>query len=195
MRGSFALGLLILPLHCLAQQPSIDVSGVTITLGMLKEQVLAGFPPSLVHCSESGDSEMCLIGDPSGLACHGGAATFAGEGEISFEDQRVWTASRNRRISDSRDAYDMFHQLFDILNELGASEITCAQISTFVNPMLKHIYLVLPEKTVEIGLGSRGDDRSVYFREGIRVNPVAASEKVRKSRSEQHQCIFVAPVP
>ena len=192
MRWIMLPGMLSLSLLCFAQEPAIEVGGLEITRGMQKEEILSAFSPDHINCSTPDRDEDCAIGDASALAVHGGTAKFTGEGEIVFEDGRVWSASRNRLISDSAEAYDMFLQLYEVLLELTGGSETCAMVYTYLNPGLKHMYLVLPEKIIEIGAGSHGPGRrTAFIRERLRINPVPKSKKVQKLNTERLQCAFV----
>ena len=168
-----------------AEEPSIEVLGVNIVRGMSEADVRAAFPSVSCASKETGvnSSHLCSIddGEPPGA-----------DGDVTFKDGRVLRASRNWFLPDDSSPYDALNMLNEILTRLAGEETgACVKIETYSDQYSKTTIFAFPEKTLTIRMHTlRG--KSVFYREGLRINPVPKSYKVRGDKMQGDEwCAYI----
>lgn len=190
MRWSVAMIFSIFWLSAIAQETSLEVLGVTVSKGMTQGEVRALFPADAIYPvpkAESAPEEIDIW-----------VISQRGErgGSIRFDNRRVSRVTRRWVESDDTEVYRLFVLLYEILARLTeGGDYTCAMIMAYAPqdffPQSSTV-LVLPDRIVEIGTGSRtgGETGSVSIEESLRMNPVPATAKVHKGLGDTDHCVF-----
>lgn len=168
------------------KEPSVEILGVRIVRGMPESEVRAALPN--VHCAEEdpvdAEFDFCSVSD--------GVPPDA-DGEVTFKDGFVYSASRIWRIPDDAEPLEVLLMFNDILTRLiGEEEAACAKIETYSDQEPTYTMFALPEKVLTVQMHVMPGRSGVYFRESLRVNAVPGPYKTRgrKMRGDEW-CVYV----
>ena len=186
MRLILAIASFCILISASAEEPSVEVLGVTLFRGMSEADVRAVFPN--VNCASKGPAadpsiDLCSISDgvPPGV-----------DGEVTFKEGRLLRASRNWFLPDDSSPYDALQMQNEILTRLAGEETgACAKIETYSSRYSKTAIFAFPEKVLSVQMHTlRGN--SVFFRESLRINPVPKSYKVRGNKMQGDEwCAYI----
>jgi hypothetical protein len=156
------------------QVPSVQILGVTIVRGMPETEVRAALP--MVYCAEKAPGtdptfDYCSVSDdvPPGA-----------DGEITFKDGLVHTATRNWFIPEGAAPLDVLTMSNDMLTPLtGEVHAVCAKIETYRGQEPTYTHFDLPEKVLTVQMHTIPGRSGAYFKESLRVNPVPDMYRTR----------------
>ena len=170
----------------IAQSSSIDVFGVTLSIGMSEQEVRDAFPD--IYCTDS-----CLGGDDVIQNCTIDDGIPPGtDASVRFQNSRVIRASKHWFLAKDASPYDALQALNSHLQRIGGEDNgVCAKIESFSGPYNQTTNFVFPEKVLSIKMMSlRGEN--FVFEESLRVNPVPEEYKVRGKKSQGREwCGYV----
>jgi len=160
-----------------AQEPSVEILGVRIVRGMPEAEVRAALP--VVYCAEKTPGT-----DPSFDYCSvSDDVTPGADGEITFKDGFVYSATRNWFIPEGAEPLEVLMLLNDILTRItGEMHAVCAKIETYRAQEPTYTYFALPEKVLTFQMHTMPGRSGAYFKESLRVNPVPDSYRTRGNK-------------
>jgi hypothetical protein len=161
------------------QEPSVEILGVKIELGMPEPVVRASLPN--VHCAEKASGV-----DPRIYRCSVSDGVSPGaDGEITFKDGFVYSATRNWFIPGGVEPLEVLMMLNDILTRLtGEEHAACAKIETYSDQEPTYTIIALPEKVLTVQMHTMSGRSGAFFRESLRVNPVPDIYKTRGKKMQ-----------
>lgn len=162
-----------------ALEPSVEILGVQIERGMPESEVRAAFPS--VHCAEKSPGvapgfDYCSVSDgvPPGA-----------DGEVTFKDGVVYSASRNWFIPEDAEPIDVLMMLNDLLTRLiGEADAACAKIETHSDQYNTSTIFALPRKVLAVEMHTLPGRSGAFFRESLRVNPVPDTYKTHGKKMQ-----------
>lgn len=168
-------------------EPSVEILGVKIMRGMPESEVRASLQN--IDCPEKAPGVeasfvYCSVSD--------GVPPEA-DGEITFQDGLVHSATRNWFIPESSKPLEVLMMLNDILTDLtGEEHAACAKIETRSDQEPTFTIFALPEKALTVQMHVMAGRRGVFFRESLRVNPVPDIYRTRgKKMRGTEWCAYV----
>jgi hypothetical protein len=189
MRWIIVPAILCPLLSAYAQEASVEIGGLEISRGMLKEDIRSDFPR--FHCGEycvDTSIERCSVGD--------GVPPEA-DGQILFENGRVHRATRYWHVPKESGPYETLVMLNNILKQMTEESSTCAEIApTFGmtdSPGVTSTAFWFPEKVLYIQTQKPADPWPAHFfiHETLRPSPVPTSYEVRQNMDGTKQCVLV----
>ncbi len=172
------------PSLAFTEQDYVEIAGVKVMRGMLESEIREAFP--YVSCVEVHGSkpsaDYCAVGD--------GESPEA-DGEVTFQEGKVYQASRNWFLPKDSNPYTALEFLNKLIERLTNEDATCAKIETHTDTSSRTTVLVLPKKTLSLRTDEiRGGD--VIIRESLRVNPVPSGYRVHGEKMRGADwCAFV----
>ena len=161
-----------------SQEPSVEILGVAVFRGMPEAEVRAAFPS--VYCAEEDPvdpiSDYCSVSDgvPPGA-----------DGEVTFKNGVVHSASRNWFISEGAEPLEVLMMLNDILTRLtGEEHAACAKIETHSDQEPTYTIFALPRKVLTVQMHTIQGRSGAHFRESLRVNPVPSDYRTHGKKMQ-----------
>ncbi len=172
-----------------AQNATIEIGGIDVSIGMLESEIRYAFAKS--HCKENLPGE-----DVTLVRCVAGDGVLPEyDGHVSFLDGRVVGASRYWHLPDGAGPYEVLLALNSIIARLTAESSTCAEIASPLqeHPEVTSSLFYFPEKVVYLQTQKIAEPRppQYFIHEFLRKNPVPDSYEVQQSTTGTKRCAFV----
>ena len=183
MRKFLVLILLCVPLLSFAEEPSVEILGVTVSKGMTESDIRSLLP--MLSCSEP------FAWNPNRVSCSVSDGISPGsDGGVLFDNGVVIQATRNWFFPEDAKPFDVAIMLNQIITRLtGEDRAVCAKIEA--NPELRsgsminpgRTAFIFPEKVLTIYTQTIHGE-SALIKESLRLNPVPKDYKVH---GDKHQ--------